>query len=69
MKDPDLIDLNQKIDYLVALSQKLKEENRLLRAKEQSWLEERAQLMEKNDVARDRVEAMISRLRTLEHES
>ena len=69
MKDPDLIDLNQKIDYLVALSQKLKEENRLLRAKEHSWLEERAQLMEKNDVARDRVEAMISRLRTLEHES
>ena len=66
MKDPELNDLSQKIDYLVALCQKLKEENRLLRAKEQSWLEERAQLMEKNDVARNRVEAMITRLRTME---
>lgn len=69
MNDPDLTALTQKIDYLVALCQKLKEENRLLRSKEQSWLAERAQLMEKNDVARTKVEAMITRLRTLEQES
>ena len=69
MNDPDLLALNQKVDYLVALSMKLKEENRLLRSKEHSWLAERAQLMEKNDAARTKVESMISRLRTLEHES
>ncbi|KEQ19348.1 TIGR02449 family protein [Endozoicomonas numazuensis] len=69
MNDHELAALNQKLDYLVAISLKLKEENRLLRAKEQSWLAERAQLMEKNDVARSKVEAMINRLRTLEHES
>ncbi len=69
MNDHELTTLNQKIDDLVAISLKLKKENRLLRAKEQTWQAERAQLMEKNDVARSKVEAMINRLRTLEHES
>ncbi|WP_370514687.1 TIGR02449 family protein [Endozoicomonas sp. OPT23] len=69
MNDPDLTALSQKLDFLVATCLKLKEENRLLRAKEMSWQTERAQLMEKNDAARSKVEAMISRLRTLEHES
>ncbi|WP_257281029.1 TIGR02449 family protein [Endozoicomonas sp. ISHI1] len=69
MNDHELATLNQKIDDLVAISLKLKKENRLLRAKEHTWLAERAKLMEKNDVARSKVEAMINRLRTLEHES
>ncbi len=69
MNDPDLTALSQKLSFLVATCLKLKEENRLLRAKEMAWQMERAQLMEKNDAARSKVEAMISRLRTLEHES
>lgn len=67
MNDPDLTALSQKIDYLVSLCQKLKEENRLLRKQELSWQAERAQLLATNDVARGKVDAMINRLRALEH--
>ena len=67
MNDPDLTALSQKIDYLVSLSQKLKEENRLLRKQELSWQSERAQLLATNDVARGKIDAMINRLRALEH--
>ena len=67
MNDPDLTALGQKIDYLVSLCQKLKEENRLLRKQESNWQAERAQLLATNDVARSKVDAMINRLRALEH--
>ncbi|WP_257284189.1 TIGR02449 family protein [Endozoicomonas sp. SESOKO1] len=69
MKESDFIALDQKINYLVALCQKLTTENRQLRQQEQSWIAEKAKLMEKNDVARTKVETMIQRLRSLEHES
>ncbi|MGI2030069.1 TIGR02449 family protein [Endozoicomonas acroporae] len=69
MKESDFIALDQKINYLVALCQKLTTENRQLRQQEQSWVAEKAKLMEKNDVARTKVEAMIQHLRSLEHES
>ncbi|MBO9480860.1 MULTISPECIES: TIGR02449 family protein [Gammaproteobacteria] len=69
MKESDFIALDQKINYLVALCQKLTTENRQLRQQEQSWVAEKAKLMEKNDIARTKVEAMIQHLRSLEHES
>lgn len=69
MKESDFIALDQKINYLVALCQKLTTENRQLRQQEQSWRAEKAKLMEKNDLARNKVEAMIQRLRSLEHQS
>ena len=69
MKESDFIALDKKINYLVALCQKLTKENRQLRQEEQYWRAEKAKLMEKNDVARNKVEAMIQRLRSLEHES
>lgn len=69
MKESNFIALDQKINYLVALCQKLTTENRQLRQQEQSWVAEKAKLMEKNDVARTKVEAMIQHLRSLEHES
>ncbi|WP_257262964.1 TIGR02449 family protein [Endozoicomonas sp. ONNA2] len=69
MKESDFIALDQKINYLLALCQKLTTENRQLRQREQSWIAEKAKLMEKNDVARTKVEAMIQHLRSLEHES
>lgn len=69
MKESDFIALDQKINYLVALCQKLTTENRQLRQQEQSWVAEKAKLMEKNDVARTKVEAMIQHLRSLEHQS
>ena len=69
MNTPDLNALDQKIKNLVALCQKLKEQNRQLRSREQILQAEREQLIEKNAIARSKVEAMISRLKALEHES
>jgi cell division protein ZapB len=40
-----------------------------LHEREAKLVEERAQLLKKNDVARSKVEAIISRLKSLEQES
>ena len=45
------------------------QKNRALLASEKAWREERAHLIEKNEMARLKVEAMISRLKALEQDS
>ena len=47
-------------------SKRLKEENRSLRNQQDSLVTERANLIEKNELARTRVEAMINRLKAIE---
>ncbi len=61
--------LEQKIDKLISLCDQLNEENRLLKSKEDNWVNERAQLIEKNEQAKLKVEAMITRLKALEQSS
>lgn len=68
MDNADLTLLAGKLDQLVRLVETLKAENRLLRANEQAWRTERAQLIEKNEMARLKVESMISRLKALEQD-
>jgi len=58
--------LEQRVDELVALLAQLKEENRALRLRQDSFATERAGLLQKNEQVRARVEAMIGRLRTME---
>jgi len=58
--------LEQRVDELVALLAQLKEENRALRLRQDSFSTERAGLLQKNEQVRARVEAMIGRLRTME---
>lgn len=69
MEDADLHALIAKFDLLLQRLEQLKAENRLLRASEKSWREERAHLIEKNELARHKVEAMILRLKALEQDS
>ncbi|MFV3304886.1 TIGR02449 family protein [Pseudomonas sp. QE6] len=69
MEDADLHMLIAKFDQLLQRLEQLKAENRLLRANEKSWREERAHLIEKNELARQKVEAMILRLKALEQDS
>ena len=66
MADNQLQVLEQKIDELIALCQQLNRENQALKADSTSWQRERQDLMDKNALARNRVEAMINRLRTTE---
>lgn len=58
--------LTARIDRLLANCTRLREENRVLRASQEAWTTERANLLAKNEQARARVEAMIARLRQLE---
>lgn len=63
----DLKKLDFRIDELIRAVERLKEENRSLQQKQDVLVSERAALVQKNELVRTRVEAMISRLRALEH--
>ncbi|WP_456412821.1 TIGR02449 family protein [Thiolapillus sp.] len=58
--------LEEQIKALIETCAYLKEENRLLRAQQERLQEERLTLMEKNQTARSRVGAIITRLKSLE---
>ena len=65
--DLELTRLTKRIEELITSVEHLKEENRALRARHESLAGERAALMHKSEQVRTRVEAMIGRLKTLEH--
>ncbi|GGK03348.1 TIGR02449 family protein [Pseudomonas matsuisoli] len=69
MEDADLQALTTKLEQLIQRVEQLKLHNRALLANERSWREERAHLIEKNELARSKVEAMILRLKALEQDS
>lgn len=62
----DLHEIAQRVEQLIALAQRLADENRSLRASQEQLMAERANLLAKNEQARSRVEAMINRLKSLE---
>jgi cell division protein ZapB len=67
--DKDALEqLEQQIDELLRVGRRLREENMLLRSQQAAWLSERAQLVEKTDVAKNRIERMMSRLKQLDEE-
>jgi cell division protein ZapB len=68
MENPKFIELESKIDALIEVCEELQRENEMLKATQGTWQKERAQLREKNEQARTRVEAMIARLKSLEKE-
>jgi cell division protein ZapB len=65
--DLELTRLARRLEELVATVDHLREENRALRQRQESLATERATLLQKNEQVRARVEAMIGRLKTLEH--
>lgn len=58
--------LESQVDVLLRHCARLKEENRVLLESQASLSTERAALIEKNDMARARIEGMIGRLKALE---
>lgn len=69
MSEPLLAQLEEKLDLLIQRYQSLGAECKVLREHLHAWETERAALIEKNEIARARLEAMISRLKKLEAES
>ncbi|MGH8137408.1 MAG: TIGR02449 family protein [Steroidobacteraceae bacterium] len=65
--DLELVRLSKRIEELIGTVEHLKEENRALRQRHESLATERATLLNKNEQVRTRVEAMIGRLKTMEH--
>lgn len=61
--------LERRLDELVLITNQLKEENRSLRQRQDTLIAERATLLQKNEQVRSRVEAMVGRLKAMEHGS
>jgi cell division protein ZapB len=68
MSGTEWVALEQKVSELMELCAVLSRENRALRAQQQNWTVERAKLIEKNELAKSRVESMITRLKALEQD-
>ncbi|TNF92623.1 MAG: TIGR02449 family protein [Gammaproteobacteria bacterium] len=66
LTDIELKKLETRVDDLLGTCDKLIAENRSLRHQQESLVAERASLIEKNELARTRVEAMITRLKSME---
>lgn len=68
MSDDPLLALETKLDRLILHCSRLQQENAGLKARESEWQHERSRLVEKNELARNRVEAMIAHLKNLDAE-
>ena len=64
--ESDLQRLEALLEQLTHAFARLQEENRIMRMQQHQLVAERAELIEKTELARSRVEAMIGRLRALE---
>lgn len=64
----DFDQLTARIEELIQLCERLQEENNRLRAQHAQLQSERTRLAEKNEVSRQKVEGMVSRLKSLEME-
>lgn len=76
MTENSLATLESRLEQLLQACQRLQQDNSSLhkqlgsfRDKEAQWLQERSRLIEKNELARSRVEAMITRLKSLEEQA
>ena len=65
MEEMDI--LERRVGELISLAEQLSRENKALRIQQENWSVERAKLIEKNELAKSRVESMIGRLRSLEN--
>ena len=65
----DLDRLEAKVEELIRTCANLKQENNSLRTRQDNLVAERASLIEKTELARSRVEAMIARLKSMESNS
>ena len=66
MSHANLTTLEQKLEQLIDAYQNLEQENVVLRSERENWHTERLRLMQQNQMARSKVEAMIERLKSME---
>ncbi len=66
LNEQELKGLEIRINDLINTCEELKKENQLLKLQQDSYSTERASLIDKNEQARKRVEAIITRLKSME---
>lgn len=66
MSDTTFNGLEEKVDELIQLCADMKTENQALRDKASDWESERKTLLDKNQLARVRLEKVLRRLKSLE---
>jgi len=64
----DIKELEEKLEELIQRYTAVQSENSTLKTKQDSLVKEKAKLVEKTNLARTRVEAMISRLKNMEQD-
>jgi len=62
----DIARLEKRVDELIEHCRRLQEENQALRARQAEGTAEHAELMQKTDQARSRIEATLARLKSME---
>ncbi|MFQ5544399.1 MAG: TIGR02449 family protein [Acidiferrobacterales bacterium] len=65
-RNEDIKDLEGRIDQLINVCQRLRQENSSLKSENQGLTDEHIKLVEKTRLARSRIEDMIGRLKALE---
>ncbi|NBV74849.1 MAG: TIGR02449 family protein [Methylococcaceae bacterium] len=70
-KDPssELEALEAKLETLISQFNLVKNENKSLKTRQDALVKEKAKLLEKTTLAKARVEAMITRLKAMEHDT
>ncbi|MGH8475156.1 MAG: TIGR02449 family protein [Methylococcales bacterium] len=63
--DQEIKKLEQRVERLIGLCEQLQIENQSLKTKQNELVRERARLIEKTALAKSRVEAMITRLKSM----
>lgn len=68
MEAPQIKSFSSKVEQLLAYCQKLEADNSSLKALQNEWLSERTKLLQKNDLAKSKIESMITRLKAMEQQ-
>ena len=66
MLTDDLNALEAKVDELIGLCESLANENRALRERNRAWATEKSDLVERNELARSKIDALIHRLKSMD---
>ena len=68
LEDVGVSEVEDAVNQLVQLCNRLQTENAALRAREEALTKERDDLLERNETVKVRVESIINRLKDMEHE-
>ena len=66
MSEDRFLSLSEKVDDLIGLCADMKRENQILKAGENSWRQERKQLINKNKDAKSKLESVLVRLKAMD---